>query len=90
MRCLPLLLLIATTPIALAQANDPRAGGRCGEVLSIATQSGATMRYAYAEARGGATPRARSALVMLIGGGGVIALDDKGCPQKLNGNSLVR
>jgi len=90
MRCLPLLLLIATTPIALAQSNDPKAGGRCGEVLSIATQSGATMRYAYAEARSGATPGARSALVMLIGGGGAIALDDKGCPQKLNGNLLVR
>jgi pimeloyl-ACP methyl ester carboxylesterase len=90
MRCLTLLLLIATTPIVLAQANDPKPGGRCGEVSSIATQSGTTMRYAFAEARRGATPGTRSALVMLIGGGGVIALDDMGCPQKLNGNSLVR
>jgi pimeloyl-ACP methyl ester carboxylesterase len=90
MRCWFVLFLMATTSPAFAQANDAKAGGRCGEARSVTTQSGATMRYALAEARGDAASGARSALVMLIGGGGFIALDDKGCPQKLNGNSLIR
>lgn len=85
MRCLFLFVLIATTRIVAAQPT-----GGCAELLTVATHSGTTMRYAFAEARGEAAPGARSALVMLIGGGGFIALDDKGCAQKLNGNSLVR
>jgi hypothetical protein len=90
MRCWFMLLLTCVVPTALAQANDPMPGGRCGELLTVATQSGASMRYAVAAPRSAATPGARSALVMLIGGGGFIDLNDRGCPQRLNGNSLVR
>lgn len=90
MRCWFMLLVTAVVPMAFAQANDSAPGRRCGEALTITTQSGATMRYALAEARGGAASGARSALVMLIGGGGFIDLDDKGCAQKLNRNSLMR
>lgn len=90
MRFWSLLFLMTAAPLVLAQAKHKAPDGRCGDVLTIATQGDATMRYAFAEARGGAAPGAQNALVMLIGGGGFIDLDDKGCPQRLNGNSLVR
>ena len=77
-----LLLLSATT--SLAQSNAAPLSG-CGEVVTIGTHDRTTTRYAFAPPQG-----ARIALVLLVGGGGHLDLDDKGCPRALTGNSLVR
>jgi hypothetical protein len=78
-------LLVAATGTAVAQSQAAPAAGGCGEVVTIATHGGSTTRYALAQAQD-----ARIALVLLVGGGGNVSLDDKGCPRGLKGNSLVR
>lgn len=90
MRCLFLFILIATTRIVAAQPIEARPTGGCAELLTTATHSGTTMRYAFGAARGAPVPDARIALVLLVGGGGHVDLDDKGCAQRLNRNSLLR
>ena len=75
------LLIAAST--ALGQSGD------CGEVLAIQTHGGTTTRYALVYP----PPSARAdriALVLLVGGGGHLNLDEKGCPRSLKGNWLVR
>lgn len=57
----------------------------CGEVVTVGTHNGTTMRYALT-----VPPGAKGALVLLPGGSGYLELDAQGCPQKLKGNSLVR
>ena len=85
-RCLLFIVLMVASAAAISQAA-PAEG--CGEVVNIATHSGATTRYAFTPASG--TPaEARIGLVMLIGGGGYINLDDQGCPRLLSRNVLVR
>lgn len=74
-----LLLLVA----AGAQARP------CGELVMIGTHDGTSTRYALAHPAGPAQGR-RVALVLLVGGGGHLRLDDQACPQALTGNSLVR
>jgi len=82
-----LLLLSATA--SLAQSNAaPRAG--CGEVVTIQTHGRTTTRYSLAPTQGAPVQGGRIALVLLVGGGGHLDLDDKGCPRALTGNSLVR
>jgi hypothetical protein len=76
-----LLALLCTFPGAAFAAP-------CGEVVSIATHDGTTTRYSFGPPQSGA--RARAALVLLAGGGGVLNLDDGGCARALEGNSLVR
>jgi pimeloyl-ACP methyl ester carboxylesterase len=78
-------LLVAATGTAVAQSKAAPAADGCGEVVTIATHGGSTTRYALAQAQD-----ARIALVLLVGGGGNVSLDDKGCPRGLKGNSLVR
>ena len=75
---IPILLVVSTA--ANAQATDG-----CGEVVTIPTHSGTTTRYAFAPAKD-----AKIGLVMLIGGGGYMNLDDQGCPRLLSRNVLVR
>jgi hypothetical protein len=77
-------LLVLTMSASLAQSNAAAHGG-CGEVVTIQTHGRTTTRYALASAQG-----ARIAVVLLVGGGGHLDLDDKGCPRALTGNSLVR
>lgn len=89
MRRLVSFVLLAAVQAAIAQSTDTPPIDRCAEALTIEGHGGTTTRYAFAEARGGSSEQ-RMALVMLIGGSGVIDLDDKGCPQRLNRNSLVR
>jgi len=48
------------------------------------------MRYALAFSQNTSAPAPRAVLVLLVGGGGHLDLDDKGCPRALAGNSLVR
>ena len=82
-----LLLLSATT--SLAQSNaDPLT--RCGEVVTIETHGRTTTRYALTYPQGAPAQAGRTALVLLVGGGGHLNLDDNGCARALTGNSLVR
>ena len=77
MRCVLLLACLAVVGVALAQPNDTPQSGGCAEALKIEGHGGTTTRYALAEV-GGVPPEQRMALLMLIGDGGVIVLDDKG------------
>lgn len=90
MRCLILFILIATARIAAAQPVEARPSDGCAELLTAATHSGKTMRYALGAARGVSAANLSIAVVMLVGGGGHVDLDDKGCAQRLNRNSLLR
>lgn len=84
------LLLVSATAASLAQSNTaPQADG-CGEVVTIETHGRTTTRYALAHPQDTPAPGGRIALVLLVGGGGHLDLDDKGCPRALTGNSLVR
>lgn len=81
---LALLLVCALlgTPSAWAQAP-------CGEVFQLETHAHSSTRYtltpANAESAGSATTA-----ILFIGGGGVLALDEQGCPSKLSRNILMR
>jgi hypothetical protein len=82
-------LLLVSATAALAQSNAP-ALGRCGEVVTIETHGGTTTRYALAYPQAAPAGGGRVALVLFVGGGGHLNLDDRGCPRALVGNSLVR
>ena len=84
------LLLTAAIAPCLAQPKAAQPGGGCGEVVTISTHAGTTTRYALAYLQGAPAQGGRIALVLLVGGGGHLDLDDKGCPRALTGNSLVR
>jgi hypothetical protein len=60
--------------------------GRCGEVVRLSTHDRTTTLVSIA----GPASAGQTALVLLVGGGGHLNLDDKGCPRSLVGNSLVR
>lgn len=83
------MLLMVSATVACAQPNAPMAG-KCGEVVAIPSHGGATTRYALAYPPAAPTHGSRVALVLLVGGGGYLNLDDSGCPRALRGNSLVR
>lgn len=90
MRCSIFLVLVAATRMAVAQLNTAPPAEGCGEVVTIATHAGTSTRYAFLPAASTAVHGSQFALVMLVGGGGYLNLDDKGCPQLLHLNSLVR
>lgn len=86
--CAVLLVLAFALPcLAQAAESSPPV---CGEVVTIETHQGTTTRYALAGPLAGRAGEAPMVLVMLIGGGGYLKLDDRGCPQLLNRNVLVR
>lgn len=70
--------------VLLCAATASRAA--CGEVVTIVTHDGTTTRYSLARPGVSNPP----ALVLLVGGGGYLDLDDAGCPREMKGNSLVR
>ncbi len=74
----------------MAQPSAAVPANGCGEVVTIETHARTTTRYALARAPGAPAQEARIALVLLVGGGGNINLDDKGCPQSLSANVLMR
>ena len=74
----------------LSAATALAGPGACGEVVAMGTHGGTTTRYALAYPQGASAKSARAALVLLVGGGGHLDLDDQGCPRSLAGNSLVR
>jgi len=78
----------APFPEALAQSKGTSARV-CGEAVTLKTHDGTTTRYALAGPRE-APAGDRIALVLLVGGGGDLDLDDQGCPRALKGNFLVR
>ena len=82
---LSLLLWIVPATAQAAGASD-----RCGEVVKLDTHGRTTTRYALAHPQPTPADVTRGALVLLVGGGGHLDLDDKGCPRALRGNSLVR
>jgi len=80
----------ATPPLRSALAQSKGTSARvCGEVVTLATHDRTTTRYALAGPKE-APAGDRVALVLLVGSGGDLDLDDRGCPRALKGNSLVR
>ena len=70
----------------LLSALAGSAAADCGELVELAAHAGQTQRYALARPAGPADV----ALLLLAGGSGRLALDARGCPTALTGNSLVR
>jgi hypothetical protein len=84
------LLLVSAPAASLAQSKAVPPGDSCGEVVTIETHGRTTTRYTLAHPQGVPAQGGRIALVLLVGGGGHLDLDDKGCSRALTGNSLVR
>jgi len=82
------VLLPLASP-AYAQADGARTTS-CGERVTIQTHEGTTTRYTLAQPQHTTAQDSRIALVLLVGGGGHLDLDEQGCPRALTGNSLVR
>ncbi len=98
-------LLLLWSAASFAQPTSA-APDRCGEVVAIempaqspsrtstrtSTRASTriTMRYTLAFPHNAVAQAPRAVLVLLVGGGGHLDLDDKGCPRALAGNSLVR
>ena len=83
------LALATLASSAFAQSKNTSVSNPCGEVVTLKTHDGTTTRYALA----GPTQAPAGdpiALALLVGGGGDLNLDDRGCPRALKGNSLVR
>lgn len=89
-RFLFVVLLCTATKLAMAQVSAPPAATACGEVMTMPTHRGTTTRYALSPASSKSPQASPVTVVMLIGGGGYMNLDDKGCPQLLGRNVLVR
>ncbi len=85
-----LLLLASARGVSIAQQSAAPPANGCGEVITIETHDRTTTRYTLARAQGAPAQDARIALVLLVGGGGNLNLDDKGCPRSLSGNVLMR
>jgi hypothetical protein len=89
-----LLLLIAAPSDSRAQpAAAPTAS--CGDVRTIETHNRSATRYASAPPRDAQKQDAPDqdapiALILLVGGGGNLDLDEQGCPRSLMRNTLVR
>lgn len=79
------LALLLLAPAAAAQQSAPSARA-CGALVTIETHARSTTRYALA----GPFTSPTGTLVLLVGGGGHLDLDEQGCPRALKGNSLVR
>jgi hypothetical protein len=77
--------LLAFVIVAGAQAPSVAQSGGCGELVTIDSHGRSKTRFAFVHPEG-----AQFALVLLVGGGGHLDLDGKGCPRALTGNFLVR
>ena len=72
--------------LALAARAALAQPGSCGELVTLPTHERSTTHYALA----GPPTGPAGVLVLLVGGGGHLDLDERGCPRALKGNSLVR
>lgn len=84
------LAALVLVSVAVMAGPAARAAERCGEVIDLQTHGGTATRVSLAQPKGETAANARIGLVLLVGGGGHLDLDDRGCPQALKGNSLVR
>ena len=78
-----LLYVLAVASVAM---GPDAARAACGSVVTLPAHDGTTQNYSLA----GDAKSAKAALVLLVGGGGHVAMDDGGCATKLKGNSLIR
>jgi pimeloyl-ACP methyl ester carboxylesterase len=76
--------------VSTAQPSAEPPADACGEVTTIETHNRTTTRYTLAHPQSSSGEGARISLVLLVGGGGNLNLDDKGCPRALTRNSLMR
>ena len=83
-----LLMLASARAVSIAQPSAAPPANSCGDVITLETHERTTTRYTLAQ--GAPAQEARIALVLLVGGGGNINLDDKGCPRSLSRNVLMR
>ena len=81
--------LIVAVVCTLAAASGAEAADDCGVPMTIAARGHATLRYALTRPAS-ETRDAPVALVLLVGGGGVLNLDERGCPRALARNVLAR
>lgn len=89
MLTLSAMIFIAGHPsFALAPLMAASGAEDCGEILSIETHDRTTTRISLN--RRDATASSQDALILLIGGGGNLDLDDRGCPRALSRNVLMR
>jgi hypothetical protein len=86
----PLILALLVVLCAIVPQAQSHAAAGCGELVTIATHDQTTTRYALAYPPAARPKDLRVALVLLVGGGGHLNLDDQGCPRALTGNSLVQ
>src|SRR4051794_4846461 len=82
------LVFLAATAAGSAQDVAAPPSESCGEVVTVATHDRSTTRYALARNDAAPGQSAPIALVLLVGGGGVLDLDGRGCPRALTRNSL--
>jgi hypothetical protein len=82
---LALAVAFAAMPVCAQPASDRT----CGEVVTVETHDRTTTRYAITMPQDGA-PAPRAALVLMVGGGGDLKMDERGCARALDGNPLVR
>lgn len=91
-RCFLGWILVVAMPFAMAQRDaTPVVARSCGAVVTLETHGTSQTRYSWvAPAAASLDGEARLAVVMLVGGGGTLEIDDAGCPHRLNGNVLIR
>ncbi len=90
MRCKhgPRLLGSLTAAAMLIGPSVAQGQGACGELVRLPTHDRTTTLVSLAAPA--SASQERITLLLLVGGGGYLNLDTKGCPRALKGNSLVR
>jgi hypothetical protein len=90
MRCKhgPRLLGSLTAAALLIGPSVAQGQGACGELVRLPTHDRTTTLVSLAAPA--SASQERITLLLLVGGGGYLNLDTKGCPRALKGNSLVR
>jgi hypothetical protein len=81
-----LLILVAA---CIWAASPTRAQQICGAVVTLAAHGDQSLSYSFSSPPTGDRP-AVGAMVLLVGGGGDVSLDDGGCARRLAGEWLIR
>ena len=77
-----LVVFMAAAPVSAAET--------CGEAVAVETHDGTITGYSLSAPTAISNDAPRVAVLLLVGGNGVLNLDAYGCVQDLKGNSLVR
>lgn len=76
---------------APAQSPGVQPTQPCGAIVHIESRNASgTIRYSWMPGRAMDAADSAIALILLVGGGGTLDIDEAGCPQRLNHNILVR